>query len=171
MSRKYFFFWTLLPVIGSAGLLAFAYYQQYVNYLDPCPLCMLQRVIVAVLGFLFLLALPIAWRSAFWRKVLAGLMALVALMGIGVAARHVWLQSLPPDQVPDCGPGLSFMFDHYPFQQFISQVLSGSGECAEVSWRFLGLSMPAWMIVVFLVYFIYSVWWGSRHVDLAPARR
>ena len=162
---------TALPVFGSVALLAFAYYQEYVNYLDPCPLCMLQRVIVAILGGLFLLALLTPVYRKLWRGFLGVLLILFSLFGVGVALRHVWLQSLPPEQVPDCGPGLGFMFDHYPFQDFITQVLSGSGECAEVSWRFLGLSMPAWMVVVFGIYLLYSLWWMTRSIDTHCLRR
>ena len=165
MKKKTFVFATLLPVLGSVSLLGFAYYQEYVNYLDPCPLCMLQRVIVAALGLAFLLAVVVpAWRKP-WRRFFAGILVLFSLTGIGVAARHVWLQSLPPDQVPDCGPGLGFMFDNYPLQDFITKVLSGSGECAEVSWRFMGLSMPAWLVVVFSAYLVYSLWWATRKID------
>ncbi len=171
MHSKTFKLMTLLPVLGSAGLLAFAYYQEYVNYLDPCPLCMLQRVIVAALGLLFLLALLLPSWKPFWRRLTGFGLVVFSLFGIGVAARHVWLQSLPPDQVPDCGPGLGFMFDNYPFKEFITSVLSGSGECAEVSWRLLGLSMPAWMIVVFAIYLLYSLWWITRRVEPLPPRR
>jgi len=171
MPIKTFKWFTFLPVLGSAGLLAFAYYQEYVNYLDPCPLCMLQRVIVAALGLLFLLALVLPLWKPFWRRFIGFWLVLFSLFGMGVAARHVWLQSLPPELVPDCGPGLGFMFDNYPLKDFITRVLSGSGECAEVSWRLFGLSMPAWMIVVFALYLLYSLWWVTRTVVPSLPRR
>ena len=69
--------------------------------------------------------------------------------GGAVSIRHIWLQNLPPDQVPACGPGLNYMLDVFPLQNVIQQVLAGSGECAEMDWSFLGLSLPGWSLVVF----------------------
>ena len=80
----------------------------------------------------------------------AVLLALAALAGAAVAARHVYLQNLPPDQVPECGPGLDYMLDVFPLGETLSMVFTGSGECAEVTWRFLGLSMPTWVLIWFI---------------------
>jgi len=74
----------------------------------------------------------------------------IAIVGAGIAARHVWLQHLPPDQVPECGPGLNYMLQSFPFSKALSMVLKGSGECAKVGWRFLGLSIPQWTLLFFI---------------------
>lgn len=131
-----------------ALLIGAAYYLEYVQNMDPCPLCMLQRVILAGLGLVFLAAALQAPRS--WgRHVYALVIALVAATGAAVAARHVWLQSLPPDQVPACGPGLDYLMQVYPFFETLLVVLKGSGECAEVD-LVLGVSIPVWTLLVFI---------------------
>ena len=127
-------------------LLAYALYAQYVLGLEPCPLCVFQRVAVAGLAAVFAVALLHASRGA-GARVYALLLGAVALAGMGVAGRHVWLQSLPPDQVPACGPGLDYMMEYLPLRDTLSMVLGGSGECAEVDWALLGLSMPAWVFI------------------------
>ena len=145
------------------GMMAFALYSQYVWLLEPCPLCIFQRVSLIALGTMFLIAgLHAAGTTG--RIVYAGLIGVAAASGIGVAGRHVWLQNLPKDQVPACGPGLDFMMDTFPFLEVLTMVLSGSGECAEVSWRFLGLTMPAWALIWFIVLGAWGVWlnWANR---------
>ena len=72
------------------------------------------------------------------------------LVGAAIAARHVWIQNLPPDQVPECGPTLDYMLEVFPLGEALTMVFTGSGECAEVLWTFLGLSMPAWALLCFL---------------------
>lgn len=149
--------------IVCAGMMGFALYAQYVWSMEPCPLCIFQRVALLALGLVFLLAgLHSAGRMG--RSLYAVLVAAAALAGIGVAGRHVWLQNLPADQVPACGPGLDFMMGTFPFMEVLEMVLSGSGECAEVSWRFLGLTMPAWTLLWFVALGVWGVWinWMSR---------
>lgn len=139
----------LAGFIVCVGMMAFALFAQYVWHMEPCPLCIFQRVALIGLGVVFLLAgLHVPGRIG--RRVYAVLLSLAALAGVGVAGRHVWLQNLPKDQVPACGPGLDFMIDTFPVLEVLNMVLSGSGECAEVSWRFLGLTMPSWLLVCFL---------------------
>jgi len=70
-------------------------------------------------------------------------------IGLAIAGRQVWLQHLPKDQVPECGPDLAFMLDVFPLSQVINTVLQGSGECAEVQWTLFSLSMPEWMVFIF----------------------
>jgi disulfide bond formation protein DsbB len=132
--------------LACVGMMAAALYAQYVLLLDPCPLCVLQRVAVIALGVIFLLAAihnPKTW----WRGVYVMLVLLAAGGGIGVAARHVWLQNLPPDRVPSCGPGIDYMLDNFPLADALRMVFTGSGECADVVWRLLGLSMPSWVLI------------------------
>jgi protein dithiol:quinone oxidoreductase len=133
-----------------AALLAYALYTQFEQGLDPCPLCIFQRVGVAALGIVFLFAAlhhPRGWGS----RVYAGLIAAAALATIGVAARHVYVQHLPPGTLPSCGAPLGVMLKFTPVFDVIKKVLTGSGECSEVNWRFLGLAMPAWVLIWGLV--------------------
>ncbi len=136
----------LLGFLACVALLAYAIYAQGVLRVDPCPLCIFQRVGVAVCGLLFLLAWahnPASWGA----RIHAVLIMLAALVTMGVAARHVWIQHLPDDAVPACGAGLGFLLQEFPLADVIRKVLTGSGECHQVNWVFLGLSMPVWVLL------------------------
>lgn len=129
-----------------AALLGYALYVQSVLGVDPCPLCIFQRIGIAALGVVFLVAglhVPRGWGA----RVYGVLLALAALATMAIAARHVWIQHLPEDQVPSCGAGLSFMFEEFPLGDVIRKVLTGSGECHQVNWTFLTLSMPTWVLL------------------------
>jgi disulfide bond formation protein DsbB len=126
-----------------AGLIAYALYAQYVLLLDPCPLCLFQRFAVIGLGIAFLLATlhnPKQSGARFY----AVLIVLVAIGGIAISARHIWIQSQPPGSVAACGASLDYLFDIMSFTDVIKKVFSGSGECAKIDWTLLGLSMPWW---------------------------
>jgi disulfide bond formation protein DsbB len=141
--------------------MAYALYSQYVDYLDPCPLCIFQRVAFIWMGAFALLAAlhnPAGWG----RKMYAWLVFFGAAFGTAVAGRHIWLQSLPPGDVPECGPGLNYMLDNFPLTEVLSTVLNGSGSCAEVSWRFLGLSMPMWTLVWYIGLGVLAIWAGYK---------
>ena len=142
----------------SVLLIAYALYAEHVLGLEPCPLCILQRVAVIALGLSFLLlALRPPQRKQL--KFLASLLLMmISLAGVGIAARHVWIQNLPPDKVPGCGPGLDFMMANFPLSEVLEMVFSGSGECAEISWSFAFLSMPAWVIIWLIVLGSFGVW-------------
>jgi len=142
----------VLAVLALMAMLV-ALYLQHHDGLEPCPLCIFQRVAVISFGAFALLAAlhgPRAWGQ----RIYAGLMALSALGGVVVAGRHVWLQHLPADQVPSCGPGLDFWIAALPWQQVIQQVFQGSGECAKVDWTLLGLSLPTWTLMLFAGLFL-----------------
>jgi disulfide bond formation protein DsbB len=140
----------LLGALVCAGLMGFALYSQYGLGYEPCPLCIFQRVAVIACGVVFLLgALHNPGRVG--AAIYALLVVLFAGAGAAVAGWHVWVQSLPPDKVPACGPGLSYMMETMPFGEVLATVFKGSGECAAVDWRFLDLSMPAWVLVAFVV--------------------
>jgi len=150
-----------LGALACAGLMAYALYAQHMLGLEPCPLCIFQRVAVIALGVVFLLAaLHPAGRTG--RRIHAVLLGLVALAGTGVAGRHVWLTTLPPERVPACGPGLDFMLQSFPLKDALAMVLSGSGECASVEWAFLGLSMPGWVLVALVCLGAWGVVWNWR---------
>ena len=129
-----------------AGMMGFALYAQHVLLLEPCPLCVLQRVAVIGLSLVFLIA-ALHHPSGFGRYLYAGLVAVFALGGLGVAGWHARLQSLLPSDVPSCGPGLDYILDNFPLAEALRMVFEGSGECAEVAWSLFGLSMPAWVFV------------------------
>lgn len=149
----------LLGFLACAGLLAFAFYTQLrdVNPLEPCPLCIFQRVAFAALGLVFLLGALHGPKSAGGRGAYGVLGLIAAAAGIAIAGNHVRLQHLPPDQVPACGPGLDYMLDAMPISGVIRKVMTGSGECANVDWSFLGLSMPAWSLLWFV---LLATWMG-----------
>jgi protein dithiol:quinone oxidoreductase len=151
----------LLGFLVCACLLAYAYYAQYVMHLEPCPLCIFQRVGVFILGVMFLIA-ALHDPVAFGRRVYAALVALAALVTIGVAARHLYIQSLPPDAVPACGASLDFMLKIFSLSEVLVKVLKGSGECAKVTWEFLGLAMPAWVLILAVVLGAWGVWVNLR---------
>lgn len=129
-----------------AGLIAYALYSQFHLGLDPCPLCIFQRIGIASLGVVFLIAglhNPRGWGS----RVYVALIAIAAVATVAVAARQVYLQHLPPGTIPSCGAPLSMMLKFMPLTTVIRKVLTGSGECGIVNWTFLGLAMPAWVLL------------------------
>lgn len=144
-SRPYF----LAGLLASAGALLFAYYLEYVQGLEPCPLCMLQRVAMLGVAMVCVVGMLHGPRAA-GRRVYAVLAGLSALAGAAVAARHVWLMHLPADQVPACGPGLGYLMDIMPWQQVLAEVLRGDASCATVKGSFAGLSLPTWTLIYFI---------------------
>jgi protein dithiol:quinone oxidoreductase len=151
----------LLGFAACVGLLAYAYYAQFVMHLEPCPLCIFQRIGIFVLGVIFLAA-TLHDPEAFGRRVYAGLLALAALATLGVALRHLYIQSLPPDAVPACGASLDFMLKVFSLSEVLVKVLTGSGECAKITWEFLGLAMPAWVLISALVLGAWGLWANLR---------
>ena len=148
----------LTGFLFSVLLIIYALYAQYVLGLEPCPLCILQRVAVIALGLSFLLLAlrpPQRKRSKFLASLL---LVMISSAGVWVAARHIWIQNLPPDKVPGCGPGLDFMIANFPLSEVLEMVFSGSGECAETSWSFAFLSMPAWALIWLIVLGSFGVW-------------
>lgn len=147
----------LAGLLGCTGVLLYALYTQYFGGLTPCPLCTLQRGAFMALATVYFLGSLHAPRSFAVRSGYITVSVVIALLGAGVATRHVWLQLLPADQVPACGPDLAHMLDSWPLLDVLRQVLTGSGECAVVDWTFLGLSMPAWSLLTFLALALWSV--------------
>ncbi|MEL7535528.1 MAG: disulfide bond formation protein B [Pseudomonadota bacterium] len=136
----------LLGFGACVGLMAYALYAQHGLGLEPCPLCVFQRIGVIATGVVFLIA---ALHNPAGGGRIGYALALLLTGGAtaAVAGRHVWLQNLPPDQVPACGASLEFLLDTAPFFDVLQQVFTGSGECAAISWSFLGLSMPTWVLI------------------------
>ena len=145
----------LLGFLVCVALMAYALYLQYGLGLEPCPLCVLQRVCVIATGIVFLTA---ALHNP--RRAGATVYALIELAiggaGAALATRQVWLQSLPKDQVPSCGMSLNYMLDTLPFTDALKKVFLGSGECAEKTWEFLHLSIAGWTLVFFVAMIVAS---------------
>lgn len=158
-------FLVIMAVIGMSFALFFL--QRYMGF-SPCPLCIFQRVGLMVMGGFALIAAIFNPKS----KIVRLLLWLGSLAGIGwaaaVAARHVWLQHLPADQVPSCGPGLDYWLDTLPMQQVLKEVFAGSGECASIEWTFMGLSIPEQSLILFSILIVVHllILWRIVH----PAR-
>lgn len=141
-------------------LFARLYLQEYLG-LAACPLCMTQRVFVVLWGLIALVAAihnPRGWG----RRVYSALCGLAAMAGAAVAARHVWIQHLPADQVPACGPSLDYMLENLPFRETLSVVLAGDGNCATIDWTFLGFSIPEQTLVLFGAVIVICLWQTLR---------
>ena len=141
-------FLVIMAVIGMSFALFFL--QRYMGF-SPCPLCIFQRIGLMIMGGFALIAAIFDPKS----KIVRLLLWLGSLAGIGwaavVAGRHVWLQHLPADQVPSCGPGLDYWLDTLPMQQVLKEVFAGSGECASIEWTFMGLSIPEQSLILLSV--------------------
>lgn len=146
----------VLGFLACAGLLGMGAYFQFVGGLEPCPLCISQRIAIFATGLCFLAA-AIHNPQSYGIKIYAIVGAVIALCGAAISTRHVWLQHLPPDQVPECGPSLDYVFQYFPLTETIKLMLNGTGDCAEVNWTLLGFSMPAWTLVSFLLLAAYSL--------------
>ena len=153
------------PALVCAALLGYGYFLQYVQGLEPCPLCMVQRGFFYAVMALFLLA-AIQAPARIGTAIYSTLIVLFALGGAVTAGRQVWLQHLPADKVPQCGPDLFFMLENFPLGRTLQKVFEGSGECAAVDWKFLGLSIAGWALVWFSVLAVYAIWLAARRSRL-----
>jgi disulfide bond formation protein DsbB len=145
----------MLGFLVCAALLGFGYYLQFVEQLEPCPLCVFQRVCFMAMGVVFLVAV-IHNPGRAGATVYALLQLVAGGAGAGFALRQLWLQSLPKDQVPACGMGLNYMLETLPLTAVVRRVLEGSGECAEKGWEFLHLSIAGWALVFFVAMVVAS---------------
>ncbi|MAR90826.1 MAG: disulfide bond formation protein B [Pseudomonadota bacterium] len=146
-----------LGVLGAIAAIAFAYFYLQRNLgLAACPLCLVDRGIVIAIGTCFLLALVHNPR-ALGQRIYAGLALIFSAMGIAVCWRHLWLQSLPKDQVPECSPGLEYMLETFPISETLHTLFNSAGECADIQWTFLGLSIPAQTLLVFIGFALLSL--------------
>ncbi len=135
-------------VIG--GLFGAALYLQYVLHQEPCPLCMIQRFVFISMAAVFVLGF-LHNPKRIGARVYGALLALFALFGVAVASRHIWIQHLPKDEVPACGPGLDYMLENFPMAEVLKELMHGSGECAAKGWAFLGLGIPEWSLVWYVL--------------------
>ncbi|MEQ1531271.1 MAG: disulfide bond formation protein B [Methylococcales bacterium] len=142
--------WFFLGCAGCCFLLAMGAYFQFVQELAPCPLCISQRIGILLTGIVFLIAgLHNPQKAGVNRYAILG--AITALCGGAISVRHIWIQHLPPEQVPECGPGLEYVLQNFPLSETIKLMLNGTGDCAKVDWTMLGFSMPEWTLLAFLM--------------------
>lgn len=146
-----------LNLIGFAGtviamLFAIVVLQKIVG-LEPCPLCMIDRVLVTLLGCIFLVA-AVHNPAPLGQRLYAALGLLISLAGIAVCARHIWLQNLPADLVPTCAPGLDYMLETLPMTETLQIIFTTSGECAHIDWTLLGFTLPEQTLAVFLTFLL-----------------
>lgn len=153
----------LLGFFACSAMMAVALYAEHVLDLMPCPLCVFQRMAVIAMGIIFLVS-AIHNPAGVGRKIYAGLLFLAAGAGAVVAGRHVWLQNMPEDQVPACGPGFGYIIDSFPFSEALAMIFTGSGECADIVWHFIGLSMPTWVLISIVVLGSAALWNNLRRV-------
>ncbi len=144
-----------------AGLLAYALFTQYVQGLQPCNMCLLQRLAVAAVGVVFLLATihhPRTWMA----RVYALLLGLCAAAGVALAARQVWMQAQPMGSLPSCGADVYTLFDLLPVHQVVLTVWNGGGECQAVTWSRWGLSMAGWVLLSLVALGLLGVFNNAR---------
>ena len=143
----------IIAIVG-AVLIGVALFMQYQMGLQPCNLCMFQRVFVIAAALTAALAAVHGGLRNYLNNWISKAYALMVIIWAGtgalVASRQLWLQSLPADKVPACGPDLEYMLDVYPFMEMVNEVLQGSGDCAKTQWLFLGLSIPGWTLLSFI---------------------
>lgn len=139
-----------------ASLLAYGYYLQFVKYLDPCPLCITQRFFYYGIAISALIG-AFTIRSWAVQRIVGLLAAVAAIGGVVTAGRQVWLQHLPADKVPECGPGLQFWLENMPYLRTLELLFKGDGNCAEVNWRFLGLSIAEWSLAWFVIFLVIAL--------------
>lgn len=152
----------MLGFLACVGLMAYALYSQYVLGYEPCPLCTFQRVAMIALGLVFLAGALHGPASTRGRGAYGVAALVAALAGAGFAGRHVWMQNLPPEAVPACGPPLEFLRETLPLLDVIKKVLTGSGQCATIDWTLLGLSMPAWVLIAFVTLALWAAFASFR---------
>jgi len=143
----------LLGFVGCFGLVGLALWIQTQYGLEPCPLCISQRIMFMSLGVLFLLAalLPKCL------KLQSLLQVITSLGGAGVAVRHWWIQAHKDEMIADCGVGFDYMFENFPLEKALTLVFKGTGDCAAIDWTFLGLTIPQMSLIAFIGFGLYAV--------------
>ncbi|HZV60968.1 MAG TPA: disulfide bond formation protein B [Methylophilaceae bacterium] len=146
----------ILGFLVSFGLVALALYLQKAYDLEPCPLCIFQRIAFLVLGLFFLIA-GIHNPADKGRKVYGALQFAAAAVGAGIAARHTWIQANPDKVMSECGAGFDYIYETLPFSEFLTWVFKGTGECSAMDWSFLGLTIPQLSLIAFIGLAMYSI--------------
>jgi protein dithiol:quinone oxidoreductase len=146
----------LLGFLASFGLVGFGLYIQVRNNLEPCPLCISQRIAFMALGIAFLIA-ALHNPTGIWRKVHGVLQLVAAATGAGIAMRHIWIQSHADEVMAECGAGFSYIFERFPFKKAVELVFKGTGECTAIDWTLFGLTIPQLSLLAFIMLGIYVI--------------
>jgi disulfide bond formation protein DsbB len=150
--------WALAALLLIGGMIGGAQFMEHVLKLDPCPLCLMQRLWTLFAGIIVLVALSHAPHN----RICPSLVMLCSVIGGGFSLRQLWLQSLPPDQVPSCGPDMGYMLEVFPMSQILTAMTFGTGNCAEVTWSLLGISVAGWALAGFIMLAVVAgIWWRS----------
>ncbi len=144
------------------ALVAFGLYIQLKHTLEPCPLCISQRIAFMALGLIFFIAV-IHNPVGLWRKVHAALQFIAAAAGAGIALRHIWIQSHADEVMAECGAGFDYIFERFPFRKAVELVFKGTGECSAIDWTMLGLTIPQWSLIAFTGLGLYAVFLAFRN--------
>jgi len=147
----------LIGFVKCFGLVALALWIQTQYNLEPCPLCITQRLIFMGLGTLFLIAAFIPPQSIL-KAIFTGLQVLTALGGVGVAIRHWYLQANKESMIADCGVGFDYMFENFPLEKAFKLLFRGTGDCAAIDWTFLGLTLPQLALIAFIGFGAFAIW-------------
>lgn len=144
-----------------AALYAYALYVQFALGIEPCPMCIFQRIALIVMA-LFFLAGAVHGPGERGRKAYALLILLAAAAGVAIAARHLWVQHLPPDPFAGCAPGWNYMVENFPISKALKMAFTGSADCSQVSWTLFGVSMPGWTLLCYVLLGGGALWAGFR---------
>lgn len=161
----------LLGFLLCAMLLAVAYYMEYVMGLLPCPLCLVQRGVFALIGLLCLAAVlhnpqPKAGKQrSLGARLYACLLIVLAAAGGATASRQIWIQHQPAGQLPSCLPSLDYMIDVLPVTEMLTLLLSGTADCAKVTWSFLGLNIAEYTLLGFIGFALFGLMQLLRRQD------
>ena len=147
----------IIGFIFSTIIIATALFFQYGLNLEPCPLCIIERIVVITLAAIFLVGLLHNPKHSLVRRLYGQIVATASLAGIAVASRHAWLQNLPEDQRPACGEGLDYWIKTLPPNEVIEKIFQGTGDCAEVAWTFAGFNTPELALIIFSGFFLYGI--------------
>ncbi len=139
----------------SFGLFGASLYFQYIEHLEPCPLCIAQRLSIFLLAITYFFALFIKRNNL--RIINFCLQFIFSMFGASMAARQVWLIHTPKLHRPGCMPDMTLLWHYLPLKDLVQAFLNGSEACGEVPWTFLGASMPAWMLGFFIFFIIASM--------------
>lgn len=144
-------------------LIVVAFVMEYRFGLEPCPLCILQRIVFIVIAVLYLLCYAIKSRKV--KRILLILAILFALVGIGIAGRHVWIQHFP-ENLPSCLPSMSYLFEAFPLLDAAKQILGGTEDCRKIKWKFMGLSIPEQTLIIFCLYLLFGLFSFFRKPEI-----
>lgn len=145
-----------LGFITSFGLVALALIIQQQYNLEPCPLCISQRIAFMALGLLFLIA-ALHNPGGLGRKVYGLLHVAAAVTGIGIAARHIWIQANPDKVMAECGAGFDYIMETFPLKKALDLIFKGTGECSAIDWTLFGLTIPQLSLIAFAGLAVFAI--------------